>query len=593
MLVIESDKFTLLLSSILMLSVLFSCASVEPESNREQSEKPQEQTLVPVTGVSLDSNTLVLDEGQSFTLKATVIPSNATNQKVLWTSGDTNVATVVDGLVTAVKAGNIAISATTEDGGMTAICMVTVKPRIIPTIILSKTSLDLTVGDMETLTATVGPDELIDKTVTWTSSDVNVAVVDNNGRVIAVGAGVAKVKASANGGEGVFASCLVNVKGGGLDPSIVDLGLSVYWASYNLGASYPEEYGDYYAWGETGTKQSYSWETYVWCNGTYNTLTKYNDYSSYGKVDYIARLEPEDDAAHVKLGGSWRIPTNDECEDLRYQCTWKWTTQNGVTGYKVTGRTNNSIFIPAAGYMSGGNLDNVGVRGDYWSSDQVDGIPYQACNLDFDDYGFFRHFDDERYYGRSIRPVTSDPVAPVSSITIDRSTLSLVKGTSENLTAKVRPDNVANTTVIWTSSVPSVASVSQEGTVTAISAGSAIVTASAGNKTATCIVIVSDNPVGVKSITLNKNAMNLVSGSCETLTATMNPDNATNVVLVWASSDSSVATVDNYGMVWGVNTGTSTITVTAGGKSASCIVTVKSKDVNPGEIEGTVEDNLD
>ncbi len=576
-----------------MLSVMFSCTSVEPESNGEQSEKPQEQTLVPVTGISLDSNTLVLDEGQSFTLKATVVPSDATNQKVLWTSGDPNVATVADGLVTAVKAGNTAISATTEDGGMTAICMVTVKSRIIPTIILSKSSLDLTVGDMVTLTATVGPDELIDKTVTWTSSDVNVAVVDNNGRVIAVGAGVATVKASANGGEGVFASCHVNVKEGGLDPSIVDLGLSVYWASYNLGASSPEEYGDYYAWGETATKQSYSWETYVWCNGTYNTLTKYNDYSSYGKVDYIARLEPEDDAAHVKLGGSWRIPTNDECEDLRYQCTWKWTSQNGVSGYKVTGRTNNSIFIPAAGYMNGSNLDNVGVRGDYWSSDQVDGIPYQACNLDFDDYGFFRHFDDERYYGRSIRPVTSDPVVPVSSITIDRSTLSLVKGTSENLTATVRPDNVANTTVIWTSSAPAVATVSQEGTVTAISAGSAIVTASAGNKTATCIVTVSDNPIGVESITLNKNAMNLVSGSCETLTATMNPDNATNVVLVWASSDSSVATVDNYGMVWGVNTGTSTITVTAGGKSASCIVTVKSKDVNPGEIEGTVEDNLD
>jgi uncharacterized protein YjdB len=579
--------------SFVAMSMFFSCGSEEPEKPGEPTDKPQEHEQVSVTGISLDPKTLVLEEGQLSTLTATVVPENATNPKVLWTSGDDKVATVADGLVKAVKAGNTAITATTEDGGKTAICMVTVKARIIPTVTISKTSLDLTEGDMETLTATVGPEELSDKTVTWTSSDVNVAVVDNAGRVIAVDAGVTTVKASANGGGGVSASCTVTVRKGVISPTIVDLGLSVYWATCNLGAASPEEYGDYYAWGETETKQNYSWETYLWCNGSYNTLSKYNNYSSYGIVDNIVQLQPDDDVAHVKLGGNWRIPTNDECEELTYQCTWQWTSLNGVIGYKVTGRTGNSIFIPAAGYKSGTNLANAGIRGDYWSSVQVDGIPYQACNLDFDKSGFYRHFDDERYYGRSVRPVTSNPVVPVTSITMNRNTLYLVKGSSAVLTAQVRPDNATDKTITWTSSVPSVATVSQEGSVTAERAGSAIITASAGNKTATCIVTVSDNAIGVTSVTLNKNAMSLVSGSFESLTVTVNPANATNVVTAWTSSDGSVATVDNYGMVKAKNPGKSTVTVTAGGRSASCVVTVKSKDVNPGGIEGTVEEGLD
>lgn len=579
--------------SFIAMSMLFSCGSEEPDSPGEPQEKPQEQILVPVTGISLDSNTLVLEEGQSSTLTATVVPENATNPKVLWASGDDKVATVADGLVTAVKAGNTAITATTEDGGKTAICMVTVKVRIIPTVTISKTSLDLTEGDMETLTATVGPEELSDKTVTWTSSDVNVAVVDNAGRVIAVDAGVTTVKASANGGGGVSASCTVTVRKGVISPTIVDLGLSVYWATCNLGAASPEEYGDYYAWGETETKPDYSWGTYRWCGGSQNTLIKYNNYSSYGTVDNLARLNPEDDAASVKLGNNWRIPTNLEFDELISECTREWTTLNGVLGCRFIGRTGNWIFFPAAGYMHGTTFSGAGIRGDYWSSVRVSGIPYEAYNLDFDRNGYYKFFDDERYYGRSVRPVTSNPVVPVTSITMNRNTLYLVKGSSVVLTAQVRPDNASDKTITWTSSVPSVATVNQEGSVTAERAGSAIITASAGNKTATCIVTVSDNAIGVTSVTLNKNAMSLVSGTFESLTVTVNPANATNVVTVWTSSDGSVATVDNYGMVRAKNPGKSTVTVTAGGKSASCVVTVRSKDVNPGGIEGTVEEGLD
>ena len=133
----------------------------------------------------------------------------------------------------------------------------------------------------------------------------------------------------------------------GHEHEYVDLGLSVKWATCNMGASSPEEYGDYYAWGETETKSTYDWNTYKWCKGSENTLTKYCTDSDYGTVDNKTVLDPEDDVAHVKWGGNWRMPTDAEIEELRENCIWKWTTQNGKNGYKVTSKKNgNSIFLP-------------------------------------------------------------------------------------------------------------------------------------------------------------------------------------------------------------------------------------------------------
>ena len=128
----------------------------------------------------------------------------------------------------------------------------------------------------------------------------------------------------------------------------VDLGLpsGIKWATCNVGATKPEEFGGYYAWGETEEKDDYSWGTYKWCNGSSTTMTKYCIDSSYGTVDNKTVLDLEDDVAHVKWGGSWRMPTRAEQEELRNNCTWTWTTQNAVNGYKVTSKTNgNSIFL--------------------------------------------------------------------------------------------------------------------------------------------------------------------------------------------------------------------------------------------------------
>lgn len=159
-----------------------------------------------------------------------------------------------------------------------------------------------------------------------------------------------------------------------LTPSVkaeaVDLGLSVKWASMNVGATKPEGSGDYFAWGET-TPQSdrkYNWTSYKWCNGTLDTMTKYCTKSQSGKVDNKTTLELSDDVAHANWGGSWRMPTPAEMEELRTKCTWTVITIGNMEGYKITGRNGNSIILPATGRFAVSALLRMGTLGYYWSS---------------------------------------------------------------------------------------------------------------------------------------------------------------------------------------------------------------------------------
>ena len=189
----------------------------------------------------------------------------------------------------------------------------------------------------------------------------------------------------------------------------VDLGLpsGTLWATCNVGASKPEDYGNYYAWGETATKSTYDWSTYKWCRGSYGTMTKYCTDSSYGTVDNKTVLDPEDDAAHVNWGGDWRMPTADEIDELNNEnyCTWTWITQNGVNGYKVTSVSNgNSIFLPAAGFRDGSSLNVAGSYGYYWSSslysDYSNGAYYMCFYSGGHNWSYFY-----RLYGFPVRPV--------------------------------------------------------------------------------------------------------------------------------------------------------------------------------------------
>ena len=192
----------------------------------------------------------------------------------------------------------------------------------------------------------------------------------------------------------------------------VDLGLpsGLLWAKCNLGATSPEEYGDYYAWGETTTKEVYDWSTYKYCTvdaeGGLGTLTKYNTSSGYGAPDNLTTLEAMDDAATQKLGSGARLPTQVDWEELIDNTTAEWTTLNGVNGRKFTASNGKSLFLPAAGGRGDGELYYAGEYGCYWSSSLYE-YPYLAWRFVFDEglQGMFGSSD--RIRGQSVRAVRS------------------------------------------------------------------------------------------------------------------------------------------------------------------------------------------
>ena len=205
-----------------------------------------------------------------------------------------------------------------------------------------------------------------------------------------------------NGGE---------TPGGGTSEDWVDLGLPSgrLWASCNLGATKPEEYGDYYAWGETEPKEVYTWSTYKYCMGDYDQLTKYCDNADYGYngfTDTLTVLQAMDDAATAKLGNGARIPTKGDWEELIANTTSDWTTLNGVMGRKFIAPNGNSLFLPAAGDRYDTELYSAGGYGIYWSSSLVTvgpGNAWSGCRFDsgyVDDY-----YDSYRSDGHSVRAV--------------------------------------------------------------------------------------------------------------------------------------------------------------------------------------------
>ena len=189
----------------------------------------------------------------------------------------------------------------------------------------------------------------------------------------------------------------------------VDLGLpsGLLWATCNVGADNPEDYGGYFAWGETQPKDYYNWSTYQYCMGSETTMTKYctnADYGNNGFVDNLTTLLPEDDAATANWGSDWRMPTVEEWQELYNNTTCTWTTQNGVSGRLFTAANGNSLFLPAAGWRRNSSLYDAGSYGDYWSSSLYTDYPNDAWALDFySDTSYMDYFS--RGGGFSVRAV--------------------------------------------------------------------------------------------------------------------------------------------------------------------------------------------
>ncbi|MDE6522521.1 MAG: Ig-like domain-containing protein, partial [Muribaculaceae bacterium] len=417
----------------------------------------------PIESITLNSPSLSLTEGDTATLTATIAPADATDKSVTWSSSDESVVTVsANGEVTAVNAGTATITATSSNG-KTASCTVTVADKIIDAaeIELSESSAELKVGEATTLTATVLPENTTDKTVTWSSSNMSVATVDANGKIIAVALGEATITATCGN---VKATCKVTV----VPTPVTSVTLSTHSLSLTEG--------------ETATLSA----TIAPEDATDKTVT-------WTSSDEAVATVSEDGVVTAVKGGTATI-----------------------TATSANGKTADCTVTVAANIIS------------------------------------------------------------VESIEISNTELRLTEGDTATLTATIAPENATDKTVIWTSSDASVAYVSEEGVVTAVKAGTATITAASSNgKTATCTVTVAANIISVESISISESVLSLTEGETATLTATIAPENATDKSVTWTSSDEAVTTVSVDGVVTAIKAGTATITVaSSNGKTATCKVTV-------------------
>ena len=309
--------------------------------------------------------------------------------------------------VTAKKLGSTTITA--KCGGKETEMLVCVDEIKVTKVTVTPSSITLDPLMTHQLTATVEPSNATNKNLLWYSMVPEIATVDNDGFLRAKRPG--KVTIAVYCGE-KYAYCEVTVTDK-IPVGAVDLGLSVFWASCNLGAIDPEEYGDYFAWGETqpyykdGHRQDSPCSQ--WIDRKDPPITGYN-WASYkfGKnPDGPVTLSIADDAAQARLGGYWRMPTKAEFQELLDNCTPTLTTINGTQGFKFTsnktGYTDRWIFLPVAGYRKDTKKVNEG--GQYWSSDLYIGRPKLAYSLLLAPQDYLAVTCEERCLGLSVRPV--------------------------------------------------------------------------------------------------------------------------------------------------------------------------------------------
>ena len=377
--------------------------------------------------ISLNKTELQLGFYETFQLVATLRPEDASAQ-ISWTSSNEDVVLVSNGstpagdgsikpagtVIAKNKEGQSIVTATV--GSLSASCTVTVTSgSIVPvqSISLNKTELTLQVGQQFELIATILPENATTKQVSWASSARSYQLsLTDNGLSCVIGA-LAACEAtitvrSADNPAQLYATCKVTVTGGSSGDSseeVVDLGLpsGLKWRGWNVGASKPEEYGNYYAWAETSPKSNYSSSNYKYpATNIGDGMIVYKKYDSTPKHgDGKTVLEAEDDAATANLGNGWRTPTFEEFKELREKCTWTWTSLNGVKGMQVKGPNGKTIFLPAGGWYDKTTLNNKTTYGSYWTATGYGGT---ANAVDF-----VNNDKDKalvpRCEGRSVRPV--------------------------------------------------------------------------------------------------------------------------------------------------------------------------------------------
>lgn len=513
-------------------------------------------SAISVTDVVLDPKTLTMTEGDCMTIIATISPSNATNRNLRWSSSDEMVASVADGKVTAHRAGKAVIVVSTEDGGLTANCQVTVNSKAVrvESVNLDRKDLALMVGESATLTATVFPSNATDKNVRWTSTNTSV-VSAMDGKVTALKVGSATVKVTTQDG-GRTASCRVTVKSKAVSVESVrldkkDLTLTVGKSEVLTAMVSPSN----------ATNKNVRW---VSSNAAVASVEG-------GKVTAL------------KVGSATiTVTTEDGGKTANCQVSVNPKIVNvesvSLDRTELTLTEGESTTLTAVVFPS--NATDRNVR---WSSSDATVASVVNGKVTALKAGSTIVTVTTEDGGRtaSCRVTVKSKVVNVESVSLNKSSVAIIAGESVTLVVTVSPSNATNKNVSWHSSDESVATVSN-GRVTALKAGSAVITVTAedGGKTAICQVSVKPKIVNVQSVSLNKSSITLTEGESTTLTAVVSPSNATNKNVRWSSSDASVASVVN-GKVTALKAGSSTIKVTTedGGLTASCQVVVKSKEI--------------
>ena len=504
---------------------------------------------VQVSSVALDSTSVTLTEGESVTLTATVTPHYAYNRKVVWNTSAPAVATVdAKGKVVALTPGTAVITA--KAGNKTATCTVTVEKKVIPVsvITLSHTSATLVEGESLTLSATVTPADATDKTVTWSSSNTAVATVDAKGLVKAIAPGTAVITAKAGDKS---ATCTLTVEKKVIPVSGISLnhtsatlveGESLTLTATVAPADATDKTVTWSSSDETVATVDASGLVKAIAPGTAVITAKAGDKSATCTLTVEKKVIP---VSGITL--SYTSATLVEGESLTLSAT---VTPADATDKTVTWSSSDETVatVDANGLLKAiapGTAVITAKAGDKSAT----------CTL-----------------------TVEKKVIPVEEITLSHTSATLVEGESLTLSATVTPADATDKTVTWSSSDETVATVDANGLVKAIAPGTAVITAKAGDKSATCTLTVEKKVIPVEGITLSHTSATLVEGDSITLTATVTPADATDKTVTWSSSDETVAAVDANGKVVAIAPGTAVITAQAGDFTATCEIVVSAID---------------
>jgi len=524
-----------------------------------QKSGPQE---IAVTGITLDKPTIELTEGESVSLTATIAPKDATNQKYSWSSSDESVASVSSGKVTALKAGTATITAKTDDGGKTATCSVTVKSKIVNVtgVSIDKTSLTLTEGQSEWLKVTILPENATNRSTSWSTSNAEIASVTNNGKVEAIKPGEAIISVTTADG-GFKAECKVTVTAQYFPVTGVKVTDTKGEKSCSL------KVGETVQLKVEIRPENASDKNYKWSAST--------DCASINENGLVTALKVGDCVIRANAADGQFGQYYVEIPRINVE-TFEIVDGTGMKEGEAAAGSKVQLFaIITPDDATQKNVEWSSKADDIASVDENGLVTliktgtatiHAVCNSTAID----RKEADYKF------TVT---VPKVTSIEVTPSSLVLEEGKTAKLTAKILPEAASFQGVKWSSSNPAVATVSEDGTVTAIKEGKAKIHAGAldGSGVGGSCELTVEPDKTLKGISISSEVMELQVGDEKTLIVSYNPTYAANKTVSWSSSNPAVASVSD-GKVKGLSEGTAKITVTSqeGGFTASCAVTVRN-----------------